>query len=263
MDSPLSRSPGSRVLIGVGLPITRASSPLGGPHRLEYWGTPPHRRSPPLALPPPPPPLPHWPIEWDCAAPIRFWLGPGLACQLVVFAPSDWPCAKKRFTSSSPANSARMVVFPRTHLKNTNGESTGLIKITWKDVMQSFLDYRNNIWKKKKSHLVIIFYVKLQHEGMTVTSGSMWLLRDKNNFCSHPDTLTKRKINFNEVEFIGGLMHQKQEEEMKRCWGLTCAETFGPLQLHLWSCSAPQRFPGSSWGGMWSGGRAACTGSAE
>lgn len=124
MDSPLSRSPGSRVLIGVGLPITRASSPLGGPHRLEYWGTPPHRRSPPLALPPPPPPLPHWPIEWDCAAPIRFWLVPGLACQLVVFAPSDWPCAKKRFTSSSPANSARMVVFPSTHLQNINGEST-------------------------------------------------------------------------------------------------------------------------------------------
>ena len=115
MDSPLSRSPGSRVLMGVGLPITRASSPPGGPHRLEYWGTPPHRRSPPLALPPPPPLL-HWPIEWDCAAPIRFWLVPGLACQLVVFAPSDWPCAKKRFTSSSPANSARMVVFPSTHL---------------------------------------------------------------------------------------------------------------------------------------------------
>lgn len=116
MDSPLSRSPGSRVLIGVGLPITRASSPLGGPHRLEYWGTAPQRRSPPLVLPPPP--LPHWPIEWDCAAPIRFWLVPGLACQLLVFAPSDWPCAKKRFTSSSPANSARMVVFPSTHLKN-------------------------------------------------------------------------------------------------------------------------------------------------
>lgn len=121
MDSPLSRSPGSRVLIGVGLPITRASSPLGGPHRLEYWGTPPQRRSPPLVLPPPPPL--HWPMEWDCAAPIRFWLDPWLACQLVVFAPSDWPCAKKRFTSSSPANSARMVVFPSTHLKNMNGIS--------------------------------------------------------------------------------------------------------------------------------------------
>lgn len=36
MDSPLSRSPGSSVLIGVGLPMTRPSSPLGGPHRLEY-----------------------------------------------------------------------------------------------------------------------------------------------------------------------------------------------------------------------------------
>lgn len=116
IDSPLSRSPGSRVLIGVGLPITRASSPLGGPHRLEYWGTPPQSRSPPLVLPPPPPLL-HRPIECDCAAPIRFWLVPGLACQLVGFVPSDWPCAKKRFTSSSPANSARMVVFPSTHLK--------------------------------------------------------------------------------------------------------------------------------------------------
>lgn len=115
IDSPLSRSPGSRVLMGVGLPITRASSPLGGPHRLEYWGTPPQSRSPPLDLPPLPPLL-HWPMEWDCAAPIRFWLVPGLACQLVVLAPSDWPCAKKRFTSSSPANSARMVVFPSTHL---------------------------------------------------------------------------------------------------------------------------------------------------
>lgn len=117
MDSPLSRSPGSRVFMGVGLPITRVSSPFGGPHRLEYWGTPPHSRSPPLDLPPPPPLL-HWPIEWDCVAPIRFWLVPGFACQLLPFAPSDWPCAKKRFTSSSPANSARMVVFPRTHLKD-------------------------------------------------------------------------------------------------------------------------------------------------
>lgn len=121
MDSPLSRSPGSKVLMGVGLPITRVSSPLGGPHRLEYWGTPPHSRSPlppPFLAPePPPPPLLHWPIVWDCAAPpIRFWLVPGLACQLVVLDPSDWPCAKKRFTSSSPANSARMVVFPSTHL---------------------------------------------------------------------------------------------------------------------------------------------------
>lgn len=44
------------------------------------------------------------------------------------------------------------------------------------DVMQSFLDYRNNILKKNKknkSHFVIMFYVKLQHEGMTVTSGSV------------------------------------------------------------------------------------------
>lgn len=60
MDSPLSRSPGSSVLIGVGLPMTRPSSPLGGPHRLEYWGTPPHSRSPPppVLAPPPRPPLP-------------------------------------------------------------------------------------------------------------------------------------------------------------------------------------------------------------
>lgn len=118
MDSPLSRSPGSSVLIGVGLPITRASSRLGGPHRLEYWGTPPQSRSFPLVFTPPPPPPLHWPTVWDWVAPpIRFWLVPGLACQLVVFAPSDWPCAKKRLMSSSPANSARMVVFPSTHLR--------------------------------------------------------------------------------------------------------------------------------------------------
>lgn len=65
MDSPLSRSPGSSVLIGVGLPMTRPSSPLGGPHRLEYWGTPPHSRSPPVLAPPPPmPPLLPPEFQW-------------------------------------------------------------------------------------------------------------------------------------------------------------------------------------------------------
>lgn len=239
MDSPLSRSPGSRVLIGVGLPITRASSPPGGPHRLEYWGTPPHRRSPPLALPPPPPPLPHWPIEWDCAAPIRFWLGPGLACQLVVFAPSDWPCAKKRFTSSSPANSARMVVFPRTHLKNTNGESTGLIKMTWK-VGQMWCRVSLTteiIFWKNKSHFVIMFCVKLQHEGMTVTSGSMWLPRDKNNFCSHPDTLTKRKSTSMKLS-SSGLMHHFEKtgrgnEKMLRAYMCRDFWAFAASSLEL------------------------------
>lgn len=127
MDSPLSRSPGSSVLIGVGLPTTRPSSVLGGPQRLEYCCTPPHSSSlPALAalLAPPPPRLPvfQWPMECDVAdapPPSRVWLVPGLACQLVVGV-SDWPCAKKRFTSSSPANSARMVVLPSTHLHKQN-----------------------------------------------------------------------------------------------------------------------------------------------
>lgn len=52
IDSPLSRSPGSSVLIGVGLPITRPSSELGGLHRLEYCCTPPHSSSPPVFAPP-------------------------------------------------------------------------------------------------------------------------------------------------------------------------------------------------------------------
>lgn len=127
MDSPLSRSPGSSVLIGVGLPMTRPSSALGGLHKLEYCCTLPHSNSPPVLVPL----LPllllpllllfqwgEWPIGWDApepAPPILVWLVPGVACQLVV-PPSNWPCAKKRFTSSSPANSARMVVFPSTHL---------------------------------------------------------------------------------------------------------------------------------------------------
>lgn len=123
MDSPLSRSPGSSVLIGVGLPTTRPSSVLGGPQRLEYCCTPPHSSSLPAlaALPAPPPPrlaVFQWPIGCgvaDAPPPSRVWLVPGLACQLVVGV-RDWPCAKKRFTSSSPANSARMVVLPRTHL---------------------------------------------------------------------------------------------------------------------------------------------------
>lgn len=139
MDSPLSRSPGSSVLIWVGLPMTRLSSALGGPHRLEYCCTPPHSNSPPVFAPPVPRPLlllllllpllllfqwGEWPIGWeapDPAPPILVWLVPGVACQLVV-PPSNWPCAKKRFTSSSPANSARMVVFPSTHL---DGKRTG------------------------------------------------------------------------------------------------------------------------------------------
>lgn len=125
MDSPLSRSPGSSVLIGVGLPTTRPSSALGGPHRLEYCGTPPHSSSllafPPDPVPAPPPPrllLFQWPMGCVAAVPpppSRVWLVPGLACQLVVGV-RDWPCAKKRFTSSSPANSASIVVFPRTHM---------------------------------------------------------------------------------------------------------------------------------------------------
>lgn len=123
MDSPLSRSPGSSVLIGVGLPTTRPSSVLGGPQRLEYCCTPPHSSSllAFAALPAPPPPRLaafQWPMGWEVAdapPPSRVWLVPGLACQLVVGV-RDWPCAKKRFTSSSPANSARMVVLPSTHL---------------------------------------------------------------------------------------------------------------------------------------------------
>ena len=132
IDSPLSRSPGSSVFIGVGLPMTRPSSALGGLHRVEYCCTPPHSSSPPVFAP-----LlllllllpllllfqwDEWPIGWDApelAPPILVWLVPGVACQLVV-PPSNWPCAKKRFTSSSPANSARMVVFPSTHLGEEN-----------------------------------------------------------------------------------------------------------------------------------------------
>lgn len=125
MDSPLSRSPGSSVLIGVGLPTTRPSSVLGGPQRLEYCCTPPHSSSLPAlaaALPAPPPArlaVFQWPMGCEVAdapTPNRVWLVPGLACQLVVGV-RDWPCAKKRLTSSSPANSARMVVLPSTHLQ--------------------------------------------------------------------------------------------------------------------------------------------------
>lgn len=123
MDSPLSRSPGSSVFKGVGLPTTRPSSVLGGPQRLEYCCTPPHSSSLPALAALPAPPAPRlavfqWPMECEVAdapPPIRVWFVPGLACQLVVGV-RDWPCAKKRFTSSSPANSARMVVLPSTHL---------------------------------------------------------------------------------------------------------------------------------------------------
>lgn len=89
MDSPLSRSPGSRVLRGVGLPITLASSALGGPHRLlEYWGTPPHSNS---LLPLP---LRHGVFQWAVSlrtrpwvlpeVPSLGWLPPLLDCQLEV-----------------------------------------------------------------------------------------------------------------------------------------------------------------------------------
>lgn len=151
MDSPLSRSPGSSVLIGVGLPITRPSSPLGGPHRLEYCWTPPQSNSPPVFAPPAPrlllllllPPLlllfqwGEWPMGWDApepVPPILVWLVPGEACQLVV-PPSDWPCAKKRFTSSSPANSARMVVFPSTHL---HGHESDKMHKQWLKLLKGY-----------------------------------------------------------------------------------------------------------------------------
>lgn len=39
-----------------------------------------------------------------------------MACQLEEGVASDCPCAKKRVISSSLANSARIVVFPKTHL---------------------------------------------------------------------------------------------------------------------------------------------------
>lgn len=120
MDSPLSRSPGSRVLSGVGLPTTLLSSVLGGPQRLlEYWGAPPHSSSLLPLLPR------QAALQWAASprtrpwelpeAPSRGWPAPPLGCQLEVGG-SAWPWARKRFTSSSPANSAKMVVFPRTHL---------------------------------------------------------------------------------------------------------------------------------------------------
>lgn len=121
MDSPLSRSPGRRVLRGVGLPMTLPSSVLGGPQRLlEYWGTPPQSRS---VLPLPPR---HGGFQWPESGrtspcelpeePRRLGVDPVLDCQLEVGG-SACPCARKRFTSSSPANSARIVVLPSTHLR--------------------------------------------------------------------------------------------------------------------------------------------------
>lgn len=200
MDSPLSRSPGSSVLIGVGLPMTRPSSPLGGPHRLEYCCTPPQSNSPPVFAPPAPRPLlllllplllfqwGEWPMGWeapDPVPPILVWLVPGVACQVVVPL-SDWPCAKKRFTSSSPANSARMVVFPSTHLHEEKKKKDG-------------------IWAMAKT-----------------SKSALWSIN-----------------------------------------GHTCAGTSELWQLHPWSCSEPQHCPVSDWGGMWWGGRAACTMYAE
>lgn len=72
MDSPLSRSPGSSVLIGVGLPTTRPSSVLGGPQRLEYCCTPPHSSSLPALAALPAPPTPRlvvfqWPMGCELA----------------------------------------------------------------------------------------------------------------------------------------------------------------------------------------------------
>lgn len=132
MDSPLRRSPGSRVFKGVGLPITLPSSVLGGPQRLlEYWGTPPQSRS---LLPfPPRQGVFQWPASLrtiPCellVEPKRVWVVPVLDCQLEVGG-SGWPCAKKRFTSSSPANSAKMVVFPKTHLE-TEGKTRGCLNL--------------------------------------------------------------------------------------------------------------------------------------
>lgn len=46
--------------------------------------------------------------------PSRLWLDPR-DCQ-PGDGVRDWPCAKKRLISSSLANSARIVVFPKTHL---------------------------------------------------------------------------------------------------------------------------------------------------
>ncbi|KAK2112161.1 hypothetical protein P7K49_011908 [Saguinus oedipus] len=94
-DSPLSRSPGSRVVSGVGLPITLLSSALGGPHRLlEYWGTPPHNSSL-LPLPPRHGAF-QWPASlrtrpWELPAALsRGWLDALLDCQLEVDG-SAWP----------------------------------------------------------------------------------------------------------------------------------------------------------------------------
>lgn len=109
------------MLRGVGLPITLVSSALGGPHRLlEYWGTPPHSSS---LLPLP---LRHGVFQWAVSlrtrpwvlpeVPSLGWLPPLLDCQLEVGGRA-WPWARNRFTSSSPANSAKMVVFPSTHLQ--------------------------------------------------------------------------------------------------------------------------------------------------
>ncbi|KFW84258.1 hypothetical protein N305_09040, partial [Manacus vitellinus] len=116
MDSPLRRSPGRRVFRGVGLPMTLPSSARGGPQRLlESWGPPPHSRSL-LPLPPRQGGF-QWPVSgrtspWELPEEARrVWVDPVLDCQLEVGG-SAWPCARKRFTSSSPANSARMVVFP-------------------------------------------------------------------------------------------------------------------------------------------------------
>lgn len=52
--------------------------------------------------------------------PSRLWLDPR-DCQ-PGDGVRDWPCAKKRLISSSLANSARIVVFPKTHLQREERE---------------------------------------------------------------------------------------------------------------------------------------------
>ena len=57
---------------------------------------------------------------------------------------------------------------------------------------------------------------------------------------------------------------KSQNPNLRQCiGGHTCAGTSEPWQPHPWSCSAPQRCPVLGWGGMWWGGRAACTVYAE
>lgn len=47
-----------------------------------------------------------------------------MTCQPEEGVAKDCPCAKKRLISSSLANSARIVVFPKTHLQRNNKRET-------------------------------------------------------------------------------------------------------------------------------------------